>query len=158
MKLLDSLDDHEVDMLVAILNGDNELRSWLGTEAAPVITRQEFRQTSQDWARKNCAMVYAILSGEPLGTISLSHITADGKARIGYWISSEFWSRGVGSRAFQKILENAKVQDVKEVSASIEEHNQASLKIWRRFGAELVPGATGMINARIKLVNTQDGC
>jgi Acetyltransferases, including N-acetylases of ribosomal proteins len=45
------------------------------------------------------------------------------KARIGYWICSEYWGKGYTSQAFLKILCFERVKGIERVSAFIAKDN-----------------------------------
>jgi RimJ/RimL family protein N-acetyltransferase len=132
---LSDLSDEAAAQLVDILNHDALLNEWLGTSMEPPTTLGEFRRTGADWQERHHAVIYCIWAGQPVGTISLSHLTEDGQACIGYWLASRAWGRGIASQAFAQLLEIARKQGVRQVSAVISISNLASLRIWRRYAA-----------------------
>lgn len=152
LKPLTSLNESEVDALVEILNTDQALRDDLyhGAEIPP-ITGEEFQQQGMEWQARNQALTYCICTPEPAGTISISHRTADGKARIGYWLTSRKWHQGIGRQAFDQALELAKEMGIWEVSASIEADHPASLRLWQRHRANVEPQDNGRVLVTLRL-------
>lgn len=134
LKSTGSLRDEEADTLVSFLNDDQALRQWLYSDEVPPLARDEFRELGREWEQKNHAQTYAIFTHAPVGQISLSHMTADGKARIGYWLASREWKRGITTRAFELMLEKARELGIREINAHIEVRNTASLRLWQKFG------------------------
>jgi RimJ/RimL family protein N-acetyltransferase len=134
---IENLNEDEIDTLLTYLNKDVQLRSWLGMQDAPVIDPSELQITTRNWQDKNNAITYAIFAKSKVaGTISISHITNDRKARIGYWISSTNWKQGIVTQAFALALEEARSLGILQVSGEIHIENTASLHIWDRYGAQ----------------------
>jgi ribosomal-protein-alanine N-acetyltransferase len=131
---MESLVGAEMEILASILNKDQELRKWIG--GGKILTLDEFVSTWQTWTQKNHAKMYGICTDQPIGTISVSHITPEGSARIGYWITSREWNKGFGTQAFGLALEKAREMGIREVNANIESHNLASVAIWAKYGAK----------------------
>lgn len=131
-----SLEAPDIEALVALLNEDKLLRCALGMQDSPLISTVEFNRITQQWQADHHAFTYAIFFQTTIiGMISVSHMTTDGLARIGYWLTSTHWNRGIATKAFALALEKAKSLGIHEVSAIIEKDNIASLKIWGRLGA-----------------------
>ena len=149
---LSELSDEDAAPLVNILNHDAFLIEWLGTSMEPPLTLEEFRRTGADWQERHHAVIYCIWAGQPVGTISLSHITEDGQARIGYWLASRAWGRGIASQAFAQLLEIARRQGIRQVSAVISIANEASLRIWRRYAALESPQDNDQIQVCLALL------
>lgn len=135
MRPIESLTDAEIDVLVSILNNDNDLQKWLyqGESTINKLTRDEFVKIGQEWAIRKNAKVYCIFTNTPIGQISISHITTDGHAQIGYWITSHEWRKGYGTKAFELAIQKARELGIREVSANIEKHNVASLALWQKY-------------------------
>lgn len=149
---IENLNDAEVDVLVAILNNDQALQAWLGTPPdAPAISRQEFRQTAQDWMRSHNARTYCIYTQTPVGVISISHITPAGAARIGYWLTSREWRRGIGTAAFHLALNLAQEMGIHQANATIAQNNLASLRIWQQLGATVEPAEPGKVQVLLEI-------
>ena len=137
LRPIGEISDADADRLVIILNEDNALRQWLGMENASPLTRDEFRRTAEEWQKTKHALTFAIYTQDLIiGSISLSHIQSDGTARIGYWIASAFWRQGIGAAAFALLVEKARRLGLRQVSATIQADNIASLRIWQQWGAE----------------------
>ena len=77
-----------------------------------------------------------IYTQEAIGSISISHISEDGIARIGYWLASKAWNQGGGKAAFALALEKARQLGIHKVSAEVQADNIASLRMWQRWGAK----------------------
>lgn len=136
LRSINELSDAEADLMTAILNKDGVLRHWLGMENAPEITREDFRQTAEEWQKEKRAQTYIIYAQEAIGSISISHISEDGTARIGYWLASKAWNQGIGTEAFALALEKARQLGIHKVRSEIQADNIASLRMWQRWGAE----------------------
>lgn len=146
------LSNDEIDALVRILNEDAELRKWLYPNEVDVhLTRDEFINIGKNWAQHNMAHIYCIFTHGPIGTISISHITNDGSARIGYWIASKEWGKGFGTSAFELILEKARQIGVRVVSAKIDCQNTASIAIWENHGASQETVGNNQIQVSLRI-------
>jgi len=83
-------------------------------------------------------MFAIVLDKLAIGTISLSHQDVNNrKARIGYWISSNYWGNGYASQAFSQVINFAKLKRIEYVSSSIKDDNLASKRIWENYGAKI---------------------
>lgn len=120
------------------LNNDERLVKHLGSNNSIKISEQEFSETNKKWIAEKHSDMFAIVLGEKaIGLISLSHQdTIRHTARIGYWIGSEYWNKGYTSKAFQLVLDQAKIRKIKYVSTTIRKDNIASRKIWDKYGAQ----------------------
>jgi RimJ/RimL family protein N-acetyltransferase len=124
--------------LYALLKTDLQLQHDLGYhESLP--TFDEFQDTLDEWIKKTKGRPYGIMvENVAVGMISLSHVNYQTKStRIGYWIGSEYRKQGIMTASFVKILGIAREMGIKEVSCKILKNNEASLNIWKRFGAEI---------------------
>ena len=139
-------------MLVEILNQDEALNAWLGTQPKPPLTLAEFKRIGEAWQQKRHAVTYCIWTDRPVGTISLSHRTADGQALIGYWLASHAWGKRIATQAFARVLALARDQGIRQVSATIDNRNTASLRLWRRHGAVEEGLEDGRIRVRLVIV------
>jgi RimJ/RimL family protein N-acetyltransferase len=97
------------------------------------LTRDEFIQTGREWALKKNAKVYCIFTDTPIGQISISNITHDGHAQLGYWITSREWRKGYGTKALELVIQKARELGIREVSANIDDQNAASLALWQKY-------------------------
>ena len=115
LRPIESLSDTEIDVLVSILNNNNDLQKWLYQDETTIrkFTRDELIKIGQEWAFKKNAKVYWIFTDLPIGEISKSHITNDGHARIGSWITSHEWRKGYGTKAIELALQKARELGIK---------------------------------------------
>ena len=150
LKPVGELKGDEARVLVSILNEDAALKEWLYHGDTPTVTLDEFKRVGQDWQEKHDAVTYCIFAPGPVGQISLTRIH-DQKACIGYWLASKDWSKGIATEAFRQVLLMAKVFGIREVSASIEADNRASLRLWEKFGAEQEITESQHIRVRIDI-------
>lgn len=145
-------DDYAIE-LVDILNNDSRLKNALNLEGNK-ISKLEFIDYNDQWCNKNNAEIFAIVLNDiAIGTISLSHQNIkERKAQIGYWISSKYWDNGYTSCAFSQVLNLAREKGIKYISATIEENNLASKRIWIKNGAK-VEAIDNRLNVLIILKN-----
>ena len=136
LKPINELSEKETLDLVEILNNDIKLQKSLERDPEK-ISSDQFISHNEEWRKKNNAKMFGIiLDDAAIGMISLSHINnQDKKAKIGYWITSKYWSQGHASDAFKQTLNIAKETGIKFISCSIPKDNKASKKIWEKFGA-----------------------
>lgn len=135
--ILEIFESKHAKDLSNILNSDTKLRPELELES--LISEDDFLAQTNTWILNNNSESFAIMQDQQaIGLISLSHIKQNEKsARIGYWLASSYWNQGIGTRAFEAVLQVAKNKKLKSVSATIPESSIASLKIWQKFGATL---------------------
>lgn len=135
---MDKIDIQNTLRLVNYLNNDMLLLKKLGKRNKP-IALNEFIDGNREWSRSRKAEMFAInLDGCTIGSISLSHQDNENKsARIGYWISSAYWGRGYTTKAFHLVLLLAQERNIVRVTASIQEDNIASRRIWESAGATI---------------------
>ena len=146
--------DAEVDRIVGYLNADTKLRKYLrpSDSVAPRINKVGYIKRLDAWCNKSSAKVFVItLDDRAIGTISLV-LPVDGRARTGYWLSSEYWGIGIGTRAFSLLLDEAKRLGAQEISGDVSVLNLASLCMWRRQGAHEQLGHDGMAQFTLNLV------
>ena len=124
--------------LAQILNMDIKLKNAMGCKIVKT-TGNEFITFCKNWARKQKAdMFVIILDKVAIGSISLSHQDVNKRsARIGYWISSNYWGNGYTSQAFSLVLGFAKLKSIQYICASIKEDNLGSKRIWVKNGAKV---------------------
>lgn len=128
------------EQLAAMLCNDGELRRDLGfTDDAgkDYITANDFAQRNRLWCQSRNAVFYAIVIKRDVavGTISLSHINdRERTARIGYWMGSDHWHHGYCSEAFRLVLDQAVARGLQKITASIEDSNAASIRIYESHG------------------------
>lgn len=131
----------DAEQLAAMLNEDNGLRADLGIVDSRDETPQHFLEYVRDWCHKNHAVTYIIVHGAiAVGTISLSHQTPDGKkAKIGYWIGTEYRRKGYCGLAFDAVIKQAINQNIQIVSATIAKTNIPSRRVWEKRGGKAIP-------------------
>ncbi|MCC7407699.1 MAG: GNAT family N-acetyltransferase [Phycisphaeraceae bacterium] len=127
----------DAERLARLLCEDEVLRGELGVPEGDRPTGEGFWRKIEAWCERNRAVTFAILrDGAAVGTISLSHRSEDGKrARIGYWVGSAHRRCGVATAAFGLVVAMARESGVERVSVTIEKTNEASIRLWRRWGA-----------------------
>jgi len=137
IKPINQLSEIQSNDLVSILNFDKKLKKELKSQRKN-ITIKDFVEYNKKWAIKNNAQIFAIvLKNKAIGSISLSYISMQNKtARIGYWLASDYWSKGYVSQAFKLILDLAKKMKLENVSSTIEKENKASRRIWEKYQAQ----------------------
>lgn len=136
--VLEDVSKHTMQ-LIWFLNNDDRLGNYLGSNNSVKISEQEFSETNKKWSVENHADIFAIVLGKKaIGMISLSHQdTLKHTARIGYWIGSTYWNKGYTNKAFQLVLDQAKIREIKYVSSTIKKDNIASRKIWDKYNAQI---------------------
>ena len=128
------INDADIAVLTSILNNDEKLRVSLGIQDKPQMSVDEFKEIGARWMVDNIGQVYCIYSDQPVGTISISQISPEGQARVGYWLTSTVWHKGYGTSVFEWLLSECKRIGINEISARIGAENIPSLKLWRKFG------------------------
>lgn len=66
---------------------------------------------------------------------SISCFKMEGLDSVGYWISKEYWGKGIASRALSLLLQEV---TVRPLHARAARHNIASIRVLQRCGFELV--------------------
>jgi [ribosomal protein S5]-alanine N-acetyltransferase len=129
----------DANELARILREDATLGEWLGSSTAvDSFDGQQYIADISDWEISRDALCFAIVlrDGPAIGSISLSHINVHERTgRIGYWIASTHWRQGYTTEAFTLVADYAECIGLHHLSARIENHNIASVKLWRRYGA-----------------------
>lgn len=128
------INDADIAVLTSILNNDEKLRVSLGIQDKPQMSVDEFKEIGARWTVDNIGQVYCIYSDQPVGTISISQISPEGQARVGYWLTSTVWHKGYGTSVFEWLLSECKRIGINEISARIGAENIPSLTLWRKFG------------------------
>jgi ribosomal-protein-alanine N-acetyltransferase len=120
-----------------MLRNDMGLRRELG--CVTFDTAEQFLARTNKWMRRRKGQVYTIYLGRNrVGIISTSlEGLPKNHVRIGYWIGSSYWNRGVGSAAFRLVLLKAVTQGAEYAIATIPKDATASLKIWQKYGSAL---------------------
>ena len=124
--------------LAEILSSDAILTHALSSRSPEPMTGEEMLEHMREWCRQTCSISFAIRDefGETIGMISLSHVNEERRAaRVGYWLASSAWGKGIATRAFGCVAALARELGVRSLSASIEADNTASRRIWLRHGA-----------------------
>ncbi|MGE5502441.1 MAG: GNAT family N-acetyltransferase [Ignavibacteriales bacterium] len=126
--------------LATILNSDSALGLALGHRTPlSVGSAREFLEQTADWCKKHDATSFAITinGGNAVGQLSVSRLNApDRLGRVGYWLGSEHWGRGIMTAAFGQALIFAKSLGLESVSGHVPTDNLASIRLWVRHGAK----------------------
>ena len=135
---LNNIQMRHAEELAQILYKDIKLKNAMGCHIVKT-TGNEFITFCKDWASKQKADTFVIILDKvAIGSISLSHQDVNKRsARIGYWISSNYWGNGYTSQAFSLVLGFAKLKSIQYITASINEDNLASKRIWVKNGAKV---------------------
>ena len=99
--------------------------------AAKEWLRTRFEPDRRDWV--------VVIASEPVGRVSLAHISRDSAAEIGYWVLPEFRRQGVASAALAIVEQHAfTTKDLYRLAIKHEPENQAScaLALSRGYLAE----------------------
>ena len=124
--------------LVRLLNNVN-VEKWLLQIPSPYTT-----EDADIWINKNINekdngtdFCYAIENnGELTGGIGL-HKKYEHSAEVGYWIGEEYWNRGFGKQALNKILDfGFNKLNLQRIHAHVFEENIASEKLLLKCGFE----------------------
>ncbi len=106
----------------------------------------------KSWCASRNAVTYAIILSNrtTVGTISLSHIDMTEKtARIGYWIGSNYRSRGYCSSAFRLVVNRAVELGISKLSSTIAEENINSKRIWDKHGGYVTGSCKGKVTCEL---------
>jgi len=138
--------------MVDLFRTDEAVRKELGLEKKEFSAEEEFRFISE-WNKKNNSESFAIRYGDEFaGMISLSHKDlAYKKARVGYWVGSEFRNRRIGKKAFEAILSVAKSRGIVVLASDIDKSNLFSLKIWEKYNPEITEKSESQVSVIIKI-------
>jgi RimJ/RimL family protein N-acetyltransferase len=99
---------------------------------AAVIPRSEeafFAKWKEILQDPNLVSKAIILDDQLVGSISIFQI--EGSNHIGYWIATEWWGKGIASRAVAMILDQV---SLRPIHARVAKHNVASLRILEKHG------------------------
>lgn len=123
--------------LSGIICNDGILRNDLGIKKDDYPTPKDFLLKISDWEKKYNSETFAIIAGDnAIGIISLTHIDKiNKKARIGYWVGSEFRNKGYCSKGFEELLKIARIKGIESVSSKIAIDNPSSFHIWKKLKA-----------------------
>lgn len=130
---LETIKPESAAQIADILSHDEVLARALnpGTELSQV-TPDEYYWTTRVWEKKTGGRVYAIIEQkEVVGVISYRP-QSDSVATLGYWIRSDYWNRGLASRALRLFRKVAKAKGISHITADIPRDNPATLAIWRK--------------------------
>jgi len=133
---IESLSHNKQNIIVEILNNDNKLQKALGSRQK--TSTKDFIKTNKEWSKKNNANIYAIFThSEPIGLISLTNIDNNNDSKVGYWLKSDCWNKGITAKAFDLIVDIAKDNKIKSLTCSIPKTCTASLAIWKKKKAQI---------------------
>ena len=149
---------HDGEHLAALLSSDNGLRRDLEIATDDQPTGADVLSHLRDWCRQHRATTFAIVAGATaIGTISLSHRSADGRtARIGYWIGTRYRRQGHCTRAFAAVLRQVAAEGITTVSCTVAADNLWSRQIWERHGAVGTTLAPDRIRYELTLAMNQN--
>ena len=78
------------------------------------------------------------INGKVCGAVGFSDIVLKHKARIGYWLGEDYWSRGIMSKAVKKmIIYGVKELKFKRIEALVFLKNKGSKKVLEKNGFKL---------------------
>ena len=87
-------------------------------------------------------LIVAELNGRVVGYCCLSSFRDKAaysqSAELSIYIDPEFWGRGIGTELMQELLRRAKKLKYHTIIAGITADNEASIRLHRKFGFELV--------------------
>ena len=137
----------------SLFRADAVLRAELNMPDRSKFSAEEEFGFISEWNKKNNSESFAIRYGnEFAGMISLSHIDhAKNKARVGYWVGSEFRNRGIGKKAFEAILSIAKSRGIVVLASDIDKSNLYSLKIWEKYNPVITEKNETQVSVKIKI-------
>lgn len=147
---------HEVaEELCRVFQTDAVLRKELNMPDRSRFSADEELLFISEWNKKNNSESFAIRYGDEFaGMISLSHIDlAKNKARVGYWVGSEFRNRGIGKKAFELILRIAKSKGIEVLESDIDKSNLFSLKIWEKYNTVITEKNERQVSVKIKITD-----
>jgi GrpB-like predicted nucleotidyltransferase (UPF0157 family)/predicted acetyltransferase len=135
---IEKLDLNSSTMLAEILNHDDKLKKAMGSKSSD-NTGESFLNRMTEWQKTTCSTSFAIkAASEAVGIISLSRQNVNEKsARIGYWLASKYWNKGICSFAFSEVLKFGIQQGFKIFRAKIPKETEASLRIWKKHNAKI---------------------
>ncbi|EME68614.1 hypothetical protein H261_17483 [Paramagnetospirillum caucaseum] len=133
--------------LAEILNTDTKLASALGyAPSKPPLTAGQFMAQTATWCKAHDAVAFAVTVGDgrALGLLSISRLNdPDRRGRLGYWLASEHWGKGIMRDVFTHCLAIAKSHGLRSISGRIPVGNVASERLWLRHGAVEAPANEG---------------
>jgi len=150
----------EAESLAEFLRDDGQLRRDLGIRAPDRPEGSEVLAKVKRWCEQTNSVSAAVVVPNQgvVGLISLSHVNAkERSARIGYWTASSYRGRGYTKEAFCLMLQLARREGIRTVSAKIDKANLSSLRIWRHYGAAEQEVADGKIECRLDLSPAEGG-
>lgn len=139
--------------LCRLFQTDAILRAELNMPGKSEFSADEEFRFITEWNKKNNSESFAIrYDGEFAGMISLSHIDhTKNKAKVGYWVSSEFRNIGVGKKAFELILNIAKSKGIEVLESDIDKSSLFSLKIWKKYNPVITEKNERQVSVEIKI-------
>jgi len=143
----------DAEELCSLFKRDLILRNELNLSDQSEFSADEELLFISEWNKKSNSESFAIRYGnEFAGMISLSHIDhAKNKARVGYWVGSEFRNRGIGKKAFEAILSIAKSRGIVVLASDIDKSNLYSLKIWEKYNPVITEKNETQVSVKIKI-------
>ena len=124
--------------LAELMHSDTELLERITSKGGGKVTAEEFLAHVESWCREKTAISLAIVlncSDRAIGLLSVANIDeSQHTGRIGYWLASAEWGKGCMTEAFALALRLAVRLGLTRVSANIERWNEASWRLWKRYG------------------------
>jgi ribosomal-protein-alanine N-acetyltransferase len=155
-----SLRLNDAETLGKMVYTDMALHEWgICRSLKNIVPANEFMNDTIGWCQRNHAVSMVILKNDELaiGLISLSHINEEEKSGgIGYWIGSDYWKKGYGTEAFALVLNLAVEMKLTHVWGTVDKRNEASQRIWQKFGGQMQP--LNEKNDRYTITLTSESC
>jgi RimJ/RimL family protein N-acetyltransferase len=104
--------------------------------AFPSRDERAFAEHWERLRRDDSNVVKTIIVGDQVAG-DIGSWVDDGERRVGYWLGREFWGRGIATEALRQFV---LVVPERPISASVAEHNVASLRVLEKCGFVAVGG------------------
>ncbi|MFH1358512.1 MAG: GNAT family protein [archaeon] len=105
-------------------------------------TRKElvnnFKKLLESSKKKENVVFVILYDNKFAGIISLSNIILKLSAKIGYWVSSEYRGKGLGTKSIELITKfGFKKYKLRRIYANVRTHNKASVRVLEKCGFKL---------------------
>lgn len=151
--VLQLLKPEDYDRVAALIESDSTLRNEFGIRENAAPSGSKIKVDFQSWCATHEAKMFSITRGSEItGIMTLSRINlVQQSGRLGFWLGSHYRRQGLGSRAFKNMLGIARTMGLYQFSGSVEPSNQASIKLWEKFGASAQQSPEGNMEYRLVL-------